>query len=188
MNINSKLASVAVVSAIAGATFVGANSASAATSGESIVSRIAERFGVSESEVQSVVDEYRSEQQAEREAAKDEHLSSLVEAGTLTEEQRAELEAFHDERHELKEELRDQDLSREEIREAMEGLRDEVEAWAEAEGIDLDELKPDDFKGHHERRHERRGELLDLFHDEFGDPADNEDADVEQDEADSDES
>ena len=182
MNINSKLASVAVVSAIAGATFLGANTASAQATGESLVSRIAERFSVSETEVQEVLDEYKADKQEEREAARDEHLTELVTDGVLTEEQRAELEAFGEEKRTLKEELRDQDLSREEIREAMEGIRDEIEAWAEAEGIDLDDIRPDDKKDRFERRGERRGELKELFHDEFGEHED----DAEDDELEAD--
>ena len=70
MTINSKLASFAAVSAIAGATFLGVNSASAQSDSQSLVSKIAERFGVSETEVQTVVDEHRADQHEEREAAR----------------------------------------------------------------------------------------------------------------------
>ncbi len=166
MNINSKLVAVATVSAIAGATFLGANTVSAQTSGESLVSRIAERFDVSEAEVQEVVDEYKEAHHEEREAKRDEHLQGLVDDGTLSEEQRAELEAFGEQRHSQMEELREQGLSRQEIREAMEGLRDEVEAWAEAEGLELDDIRP-------QHKHGRRGNgfkagLRDQLQEEFG--------------------
>ncbi len=175
MNANSKLVAVATVSAIAGATFLGANSVSAHQNGESLVSKIAERFDASEDEVQAVVDEVKAEDQAEHEAARAEQLDSLVEDGTLSEEQRAELESFAEDRQSQRDELREQDLTREEMKEAMQGLRDEIEAWAEAEGIDLEELRGDNDRGdRRENRRERRQELNDRLEAEFGEPVDDE--------------
>ena len=178
MNINSKMASVAIVSAIAGASFIGANTASAHSGDGSLVSRIAERFGVSETEVQEVVDELKEERQAEREAARAEHLDALVADGTLTAEQRAELEVFDDKRQAQREELKAQDLTKQEVREAMEALRDEVEAWAESEGVDLDSIRPE-RDGEHRRGH-HRGELKDRLSDEFGEDETTTDDTVEQ--------
>ncbi len=154
MNINSKLAVVGAVSAIAGATFIGASVASAHDNngGQELVSKVAEQFNLSEDEVQAVFDDYREERHAEHEAEREEaratHLQELVDEGVITEEQRSELEAFAEEHHAKMEELRDQDLSRSEIRDAMEALRDEMEAWAEAEGLDIDDLRPEDGPGH----------------------------------------
>ena len=171
MNINSKVASVAAVSAIVGVTFVGANSVSALRGdGDKLVDKIVEQYDASEADAQTFVDGLKAEFEANREANRDEHLSGLVESGVLSEEQRAELEAFGEDRREQIAELKAQDLSREEIKEAMEGLRDEVEACAEAEGIDLDEIKPDkgDREDRKERRQERRSDIRDRIEAEFG--------------------
>lgn len=171
MKANSKLASVAIVSAIAGATFLGANAVSAQGDNQTLVERLADRFSVSESEVQEVFDEFREEKQTEHKAEHDEHLTSLVEDGTLSEEQRQELEAFHQERKALREELRTQNLSREEMREAMEGLRDEVEAWAESKGIELENLRPnsEDRPHRHGHRHGGLQHMLDAGNDTSSD-------------------
>ena len=184
MSINSKLVAVATVSAVAGATFLGANSVSAQASGQSLVSRIAERFSVSETEVQSVIDEYKEDVREERQAERDEHLQGLVDDGTLTEEQRAQLDEFFAQRQELKEELKGQDLSREEMKEAFEEHRAEVEAWAEAEGLDLDDIRPE-RDGERKRGHHKEGlrdALIDEFDDEDAEDDDEDDVEDEDDE------
>jgi len=152
MNINSKLVAVAAVSAITGATFLGVNAASAQTSDQSLASRIAEKFSINEGEVQSVVDEFKSERQMDRQEDRQEkhaeRLQDLVDDGTLTDDQRTSLQEFGERRQDSIRELRDQNLSREEIREAMEGLRQEVEAWAEDQGVELEDIRGDHNKHH----------------------------------------
>jgi SMC interacting uncharacterized protein involved in chromosome segregation len=91
--------------------------------------------------------EQRQEQRTER-------LQTLVDSGTLSEDQRAALEAKHEEMHALRDELKTQDLSREEMRERMHEKRDEFKNWAEEQGINLDELRPEggENRGHMSRK------------------------------------
>lgn len=147
MKARNTLASLAVVSAIAGTTFVGANMVSAAGNGESLITRIAERFNLEESDVEAVFEEHRQERQSGRSEAHREHLSSLVDEGILTEEQKAELESIHEQRRQTIDSIRTDGLNREEMHDAMSGLRDEVEAWAESNGIDLDALRSSEDNG-----------------------------------------
>jgi len=151
----TSLLAAGVVTSVAALGLVGLPAASAQSSEggfmSSLASSIAERFNLDQTEVETFLDEQKDEFKAERQAAREEkraeYIAGLVEEGTLTQEQadalaekRAELEAE-------KEALKDQNLTRKEIREAMEETRDEFEAWAEEQGIDLDEIRPEHKRG-----------------------------------------
>ena len=120
------------------ATAVGYSQVSAADSLDGyppLVQTIAEAFNLDPDEVENVIDQ-------DREDREQEHLDALVEDGTLTEEQRAELENMHDTMRDRREELRDTDMTPEGRHEAMEELRAEMDTWAEENGIDLPHLGP----------------------------------------------
>jgi len=100
-----------------------------------IAQRIAERFNLSESEVQEVFTEAREERRQEMEVRFEERLNELVNAGEITEEQKGLVLAKKVEMQEKREELKD--LSWEERKEALKELRQEMREWTEENGIDL---------------------------------------------------
>jgi hypothetical protein len=80
---------------------------------------------------------------AQRQEQRTERLQTLVANGTLSEDQRAALEAKHEEMHALRDELKSQDLTREQMQVKMQTSRDEFKAWAAEQGIDLDAIHPE---------------------------------------------
>lgn len=109
----------------------------------SLIERIASRFNLSTSDVQSVFDEDRKEHQAEMEQRFEERLSEAVANGTVTEEQKALILAKHEELQKEREanfESR-KDMTPEERRADAEKHREEMKTWAEANNI------PDEFVG-----------------------------------------
>jgi len=120
----------------------------------SLVQKIADRFGLSESEVQAVFDEDREDMRARMEIAYEDRLGGAVASGDITEEQkelildkRAELEALRDGHHsdmtdgDLTEEERDTHMAE------MQAMHDELSLWAEEKGIDLKYLMGFGMKG-----------------------------------------
>jgi polyhydroxyalkanoate synthesis regulator phasin len=137
-----------VVTTIAAASVMGIGAASAqSSSGTSIVDRIATKFNLNRDEVQSVFDEKHDEMQANRAEKQSTKLQELVDNGTLTADQKTALQAKQEEMHSAMESLRDQNLSREEMRTKMEDGRTEFEAWAKDQGIDLESIRPEGGMG-----------------------------------------
>jgi hypothetical protein len=92
-----------------------------------IIQKLAERFNLDINEVKEFFDENRGERMQER----------LTEAGLTTEQ----IEALRTKKEELWEEYGPlRDLSPEERRLKMQEMREEMEAWAEENGIDLSVL------------------------------------------------
>ena len=155
MKLSRSMLAAGVVTTIAVASVVGIGAASAQTdTGTSIVDRIATRFNLNRDEVQTVFDEKHDEMEAEHEQRQAMRLQELVDNGTLTAEQKTALEAKHEEMETKREALKDQDLTREEVRTQMETARTEFEAWAKDQGIDLDAIRPAGGMG---MRHGRGG-------------------------------
>ena len=111
------------------------------------VSELAERFNLDESEVQSYFEEKKEERRGEREEKRAEHLAGLVEAGTVTQEQADELTALKDDFKSEVEALKESGAEREELKTLMDEKKAEVEAWAEAEGLNLDDIRPERGEG-----------------------------------------
>lgn len=103
-----------------------------------LIENLASKFGVSEDEVKEVFE-------ATKEAHRDQKLDSLVEDGTLTQEQRDSLEAKIEEMKERKQEIMNTSMTAEERRTAMEELRSEMKEWAEENGIELPEKGRRDY-------------------------------------------
>lgn len=110
---------------------------------QSLVQKIATRFSLNESEVQTVFDESRVERQAARQAemqtALNTRLSTAVSEGKLTEAQKQLILAKHTEMHEQMENQQESMSSKtpEERRAAMEARRSELETWAQQNNIDI---------------------------------------------------
>lgn len=92
--------------------------------------------------------ENNAQKMEQRQEKRTERLQSLVDSGTISGDQRVALEAKHEEMHGLRDELKTQDLSREERREKTDQIRTGFKAWAAEQGIDIESLRPDGAKGH----------------------------------------
>lgn len=105
------------VSSIAGLGLVGAASN---TNNDDLVSRIAKKFNLKESDVRSVFDQQRNEKQAEHQAEVSARLQKLVDNGKITAQQKTLIEN-----------------KQKELRAAMDKEREELKAWAENNNIEL---------------------------------------------------
>lgn len=140
------LAIMAIVGIVGTGSLIGISQVQAAESLDDyppIVQKIAETFNLDPDEVENVFDQ-------DREDRRDEHLDAMVEEGTLTQEQRDLLEAKQEEMREAREEIRIKDLTQEERREAMQETHEQMEDWAEENGIDIPFLGPRGGMGMHE--------------------------------------
>lgn len=149
MKISKSMLAAGVVTTVAVGSVVGTSLVSAhpGTDNASIVDKIASTFNLNKDEVEAVFEEARDERHQEMETKHAERLSSLVEAGTLTQDQANALAAKHDEMQATRESLKDQDLTREEMKDQMEAAREEFKTWAEEQGIDLESIRPEKGEG-----------------------------------------
>ncbi len=155
MKLSKAMLAAGVLTTIAAGSLVGPSVASAygGEDGSGIIDKLVEKFGLSRDDVQAVFDEARVEKHAEMEAEEAERLASLVEDGTLTQEQADALSQKREEMRQAREELRDQDLTREEIHEQMKSDMEDFKAWAEEQGIDLDAIRSEKGEGFGHRGH-----------------------------------
>ncbi len=131
-----------------GVTHVSAHSPEGSSS--TIAKKIAERFGLSESEVEAVFEEEHAERQTQMQAYVEERLSEEVSAGRLTELQKeaiiVKLTELHSAKsHSNKENFKN--MTPEQRREAGQSARAELESWADENGVDLKYLRMKGF-GH----------------------------------------
>lgn len=163
--------------ALAGAAFAQEGPVDGEHPRDSIKDRVAEILGIDRETLDSAMSTARDEH---REAKQDERLAALVEAGTITQEQAEEIDAWEDAKPEIMDNLKR--LAREyggvkgdleatlatlvEQEIITQAEADEVTAWTEAKPEYLDELREElkgerDGKGHRGRhghgRHHRGG-------------------------------
>jgi len=100
-----------------------------------IVQKLVERFNLNTEEVQQVFDEARGERQQEMQVRFEEHLNQAVSEGKINQEQKEAIMAKKDEMKASRGEFKD--LTPEERHENRETHRQEMETWAEENGIDL---------------------------------------------------
>lgn len=110
-----------------------------------LIQKLASAFGKSETEVQTVFDEFRTEQQADREAEFATRLDQAVTDGKLTADQKelvlakhAELQAQHEADFANK-----NTMTQEEWHTQRQTEREALESWAETNGIDLSYIMPE---------------------------------------------
>ena len=146
------LTSVASVSAMQGNT----------DRGETLAQRIATKFNLNKDEVKAEIDAQHEENKAAHEAEmktkREEHLQKLVDAGKITAEQKTALEAKFDEQKTKMEELRNNGKTREENKDAAKAIKDEFKTWAEGQGINLDDIRPEGKDGHGPRGGKMHGD------------------------------
>lgn len=95
-----------------------------------IIQNLAEKFGATPEEVQDVFKQTREERRAR-------HLEQLVEDGKITEDQKELIMKKQDELQAKRDEIRNSQMTFDERRNAMQELHEEMQQWAEENGIDL---------------------------------------------------
>ncbi|RJX18298.1 MAG: hypothetical protein C4570_07040 [Ammonifex sp.] len=99
-----------------------------------VIQKIVEKFNLDPAKVDEVLREERKEADAKRESMVEQRLEQEVENGKITAAQKEAILAKRSEMQTKLEALRN--LSPQERCEAMQQLRDEMEKWAEENGID----------------------------------------------------
>jgi len=103
-----------------------------------VLEKLVERFNLNEDEVRVVFDEVREEHQGQMQEQFNQRLDQAVTDGKITLVQKELILAKHEELKGGKENWEDwYNLSPEERREMGEERHEELEAWAESNGIDL---------------------------------------------------
>ena len=107
-----------------------------------LITKLASRFRLNETEVKSVFTQFHEERQAERTQEISDKLSAAVTAGIITETQKQLILNKHKEQQELREKemANATTLTRQQRREQMQKHREEMDAWAKANNIPADLL------------------------------------------------
>lgn len=129
----SLLTSLAVTAALIttagiGVSYAAEQNTDQANPMESLVSAIATKFNLSETDVQAVFDEQRDQMEAEREQIFADKIAQAVTDGDLTQDQADQLQDKRNAIESLRESLADS--TDEERREAMKTAMDELHQWA----------------------------------------------------------
>lgn len=146
LNKRSATVALAAIIAIVGAAVVGSTAVSADDSRKdsSISNKIAERFQLSEDEVQSVVEEFREENKANRSdkraEKKEAKLQSLVDEGLISTDQKSLIEAKFSEQMTALKELKSSNLSMEQKMSQIQEIKTELKEWAELNSIDIEAI------------------------------------------------
>lgn len=118
--------------------------AASTTTGTSLIDRLVQRFNLKKSDVQQVFDQYKTDQQANRQQKLEDRLTQAVKDGKLTEDQKTKILA----------KLKEVEANRQANRTAMEGKtaaerqaaiaqeRADLEKWASDNNIPLEYLRP----------------------------------------------
>lgn len=155
-NMNKKLLLVLGAITIIGVGVLGSSQSFAQESNtqdpvNSLVQKIADKFGLNRDDVQALFTEHKSEMKVNMSARQEDRLSKLVSEGKITEAQKTLIinkqKELAEKRAGNKGSLKD--LSREEIRSKMEAERAELEKWATDNGIDIKYLMMGPGRGFH---------------------------------------
>ena len=137
---------------IGGGTFATFASAQESTdSSDNLASKIASRFNLNQDEVRDTIREHRTERRTER---LNNRLDEAVNSGSITEDQKAQIQEYLDENKPGFNEL--EDKTREERKEVKDKFREDFKAWAEENGIELEEVP---FGHGHGNHHGKKGKF-----------------------------
>ena len=103
-----------------------------------IIQKIIDKFNLNPDEVKTTMDEVWKERHERREDELQQKLNQALKEGKITKEQKNKIMAKHEEIEKNREEW--QNLSRKEKREKMEEFQEKMRAWAESEGINLQNI------------------------------------------------
>ena len=103
-----------------------------------IISKIAQKFNLKESDVSAVFEDVHKEHQAQRQAQIEEKLTQAVKDGKITEAQKQAILKKHEEMQANKPDPEEfGNLTVEQRQQKMQEKRTEMESWASANGLDL---------------------------------------------------
>lgn len=123
-------------------TLVDTANARGTASKNNLAEAIAQNFNLEQDKVAEVMQNFHQQESEERQQKMQEQVAEqleiAVQRGRLTEAQMYAILEKHDEMHERMSELHEQDLSRDDLHELRMDIHDEMEAWAEENGIDFD--------------------------------------------------
>lgn len=151
MNMKKKLVYGGATAALAVALVAGGGAAAvkaaandSASGPTSIITKLAQKFGLKEADVKAVFDEEFAARKADMEVKAQERLTKLVTDGKITEAQKQLIVAKQQELEAARatemESLKDK--TPEERKALMDQKRTELESWAKTNGIDLRYLMP----------------------------------------------
>ncbi len=105
-----------------------------------IIQKLVERFGLKESDVQTVLNEVRRERQQQMQTRLEERLNQAVKDGKITESQKQAILAKHKELQEKRLQNKQdwQNMTPEQRRQAMQEQSQELKSWASQNNIDLE--------------------------------------------------
>lgn len=133
----------ALVMVVAGALIFGvpqtANAQSPGEEIQSLIQKIATKFGLKQADVQQVFDEHRTEMQTKRESNYEARLTQLVKEGKITDAQKQLIVAKHKELESKREANRNsmKNMTPEQRKTAMNAEKTEIETWAKQNNIDV---------------------------------------------------
>lgn len=129
---------------VAAATFSGVEKAYAQEPAktsfiQNLIQRLAQKFGLKETDVQAVFDEASQQRQTQMQTRFEDRLSQAVTDGQLTEDQKQLILAKNKELQAKREQAKQnwQNLTAEERKVAMQKERQELEDWAKQNSIDI---------------------------------------------------
>ena len=105
---------------------------------DDIISKIAQKFNLNESDVSAVFEEVHQEHQAQRQIQIEERLTQAVKDGKITETQKQAILKKHEEMMNNKQNFEEfKNLKTEERQQKMQEKRQEMETWANENGLSL---------------------------------------------------
>lgn len=137
------VAMLGLVAVLAWSTTEKVNAVSTETGSKSeLAALLAQKFSLDQAAVEATMQQYHQEEvelrRQKMEALLELRLQEAVAEESLTQSQMQAILEKHDELEDRLQELKDQDLSREDFREMRADLYEEMQAWAEEQGIDFE--------------------------------------------------
>lgn len=156
MKLSKSLLSAGVLTAVAVGSLAGVTAISAfdgnGSNRDALIDRIAADTGADRDTIEASFEAHHQEMETQMKERETERLQKLVDDGTITAEQKDAIIAKREEMHAKIEELKNQNLSEQEMHDQMDMIREDFETWAEAQGIDLNTIRPE--RGNGMMRHE----------------------------------
>lgn len=136
------IGAIAAVTAITGVYGIQrASAAETTTEFPPMIQKMVEKFNLNKTEVKTIVDQERTERQAEREADLTKKIDELVSSGEITADQKKTILAKHEEMQTKREAVRG--LTGEERHTKMQELRTEMQNFLKEQGINESLLRPE---------------------------------------------
>ncbi|GIW62952.1 MAG: hypothetical protein KatS3mg090_0778 [Patescibacteria group bacterium] len=131
---------IAAITAIIATVAVSSSTIFAESDSNSLVDKIAKKFGLKKEEVQQVFDEHKKEMYVQRQQKFQEYLDQQVKQGKITEEQKQKILQKQQELRQEIEQLKNLDPDRK--REQVKQLKQDYQNWLKENNIPLN-LKPE---------------------------------------------